>query len=135
MLDVLVALLLLAIALAGACATLIQTMRASHAALLSTRAVDLAADLTEDLQAAATDAQALAVLASWRARVPAVLPVAGLGPEGFITLARVLPREGEAPPAAPPHLYTVSLRWHGPSPGELREIDLPVPAAAPGLAP
>ena len=45
MLDVLVALLLLAVTLTGACATLVQTLRATHAALLASRATDLAADL------------------------------------------------------------------------------------------
>jgi Tfp pilus assembly protein PilV len=98
MLDVLVALLLLALTLTGACVTLVQAMRASHGALLATRAADLAADLTEDLQTARSPAQADALMAAWRRRVALDLPVADMEPGEFASLRPVPPAALGDPP-------------------------------------
>lgn len=125
MVDVLVALLLLAVALASACATLIQTMRAMHGALLATRAVDLAADLTEELRGVTSATQAQSMVNAWRERVSVALPVAGLEPEQFAALMPLPVEEGQAGDAAP-RRYELTLRWHGPPAAELRELRLPV---------
>lgn len=122
MLDVLVALLLLALTLTGACLTLLQTLRASHEALLATRAVDLAADLAEDLLGATSVTQVDTVLAAWRARVGSVLPVAGMDPEQFASLAEVARVPGDD---APP-LRELTLRWMAVSARAPRELRLPL---------
>lgn len=124
MLDVLVALLLLALTLTGACLTLLQTLRATHEALLATRAVDLAADLAEELQDAASAAQVDAVLEAWRGRVGAVLPVAGMEPEQFASLAELPHVAGDD---APP-VRELTLRWMAVSARAPRELRLPLAA-------
>lgn len=130
MIDVLVALLLLAVSLAGACATLIQTMRATHGALLTTRAVDLAADLTEELRGATSVTEAGMMVEAWRGRVRAILPVRGLAPQIFAELAPVPAQEGQTGGA--PQRFELTLRWHD-SPGTgLRDIHLPVIGWDPG---
>lgn len=131
MLDVLVALLLLAVVLTGTCATLIQAVRSSGDALRATRAVDLVADLTEELRGAGSTAQAEAVLASWRNRVPTVLPVGEMEPEEFASLARssLEPAEDAATPVSAPLL--LRLRWLGAG-SEPRELVLPVAAHVEG---
>ena len=70
--DVLVSLLLLATTLLGAGAALIQSLAASHAAALQTTAVDLAADLTESLQADNSNQELRFV--QWREHVAQKLP-------------------------------------------------------------
>lgn len=129
MLDVLAALLLLALTLTGACLTLLQTLRASHEALLATRAVDLAADLAEELQGAASAAQVDAVLSDWRTRVRAVLPVADMEPGQFASLTDI-PR---APAEDLPPAHELTLRWRATSTGAARELRLPL-AGLPDLA-
>lgn len=127
MLDVLVALLLLAVVLTGTCATLIQAVRSSGDAMRATRAADLAADLTEELRGAGSLAQAEAILAAWRSRVTAKLPVAGMAPEEFASLtpAPVKPADDATPPAVP--LLLLRLRWLG-ADSERRELLLPLAA-------
>lgn len=124
MLDVLVALLLLAVTLSGAGATLIQAMRASHGALLATRAVDLAADLSEQLREATSQEQAELLLADWRARVAAELPVAGMAPDEFASVTD-LPWDAAAPEDPTPGGRELRLRWWRAA-GEARELRLPV---------
>jgi Tfp pilus assembly protein PilV len=126
MIDVLVALLLLALTLAGACALLVNTMRSTRSALLTTRAVDLAADLAEDLLAEGAATPSAGQLASWRAQVAAVLPVGGLAEESFAQLAAV---EQPAPTAGAPRLWQLTLRWN--AGGGLRELSLPLSLPAP----
>jgi type IV pilus assembly protein PilV len=135
MLDVLVALLLLAITLTGACATLIQTMRATHGALLATRAVDLAADLSEELRGAASEAEASTLLATWRTRASVVLPVADLEPEDFAALVRILPAGAEASTADAVDGYLLTLRWQGAPGGAAREMAIPIAATWHGSTP
>lgn len=131
MLDVLVALLLLAVALTGACVTLIQAMRASGEALRATLAADLAADLTEELHSVADPAVREVVFASWRNKVATVLPVAGMKPEEFASLTTVPPEpvEGVMTPVAP--LLHLRLRWHTQG-GEIRELGLALAAPTGG---
>jgi hypothetical protein len=130
MVDVLVALLLLAVVLTGACATLIQAMRSTHSALLTTRAVDLAADLTEGLRGVTSATQAEALWSAWRERVSTVLPVGGMDPEEFAALV-ALPRDGQAADAVS-RRYELTLRWHEGRAGGLRELRLPVTVAVSG---
>jgi len=126
MLDVLVALLLLAVALTGACVTLIQALRATGDALRAAQAADLAADFTEGLRGETSPAEREALLASWRIKVAAALPVAGMMPGEFASLEPVAanPAEGAAP-AVP--LLHLRLRWHA-SGDEVRELRLPLAA-------
>lgn len=74
LLETLVALLLFALGLAGACATLVASLRATHQALLAGRAADLAADYVEDLHAAAADADFAALLGAAQQRANGSLP-------------------------------------------------------------
>lgn len=124
MVDVLVALLLLAVVLTGACATLIQSMRITHDALLATRAVDLAADLTEELRGVTSVSQVEPLVSAWRERVGASLPVEGLEPEEFAALlALPLPDQAGGPAS---RRYELVLRWRAPPQSGLRELRLPV---------
>ena len=119
--------LLLAVTLAGACATLIHSMRATHGALLATRAVDLAADLTEVLRDATSVQEAGLMFEAWREQVQVALPVAGLAPEEIAALA---PMPGEVEPAseAGSRRFELIMHWHGPPGTGLREMRLPVSA-------
>lgn len=129
MLDVLLALLLLATVLAGTCAALIQAVRASGESLRASRAADLAADLIEELRGAASATQANGILAAWRNRIPAALSVAGLGPEEMASLTASDPQPaGDATiPVAP--LLLLRLQWIGTG-SETRELVLPLAAQA-----
>jgi len=130
MIDVLVALLLLAVTLTGACATLVQTMRATHQALVATRSVDLAADLTEELLDVTSRAQADAVLIAWRNRVAVVLPVAEMDPREFASLTAAYELM-----ESPPYRYELTLRWRIARTREIRELSLPVTTALEPLVP
>jgi Tfp pilus assembly protein PilV len=123
LIDTLVALLLLSVALLGVGTSLIQSMRASHAATLQTLAVDLAADLAEDLQSARTDAEVTAAIDNWQLRVPAALPVTVLVPAPY-ALALL------AAPTATPNIarYDLLLRWRDPT--DKQAVTLAMPAAS-----
>src|SRR5690606_24448996 len=121
MLDVLIALLLLAVTLTGACATLVHTMRSTHDALLATRAVDLAADLSEELKHLAATMAPEEAVGAWRERVRAALPVAGLAPEQFASLV-IADTAGTGEPGADGALHLVTLRWRS-TRGELEELN------------
>ncbi len=127
MLDVLVALLLLAVVLTGACATSIQAIRATSDALRAMQAADLAADFTEELRTANSAAQAEALVATWRSQVPAMLPVGSMAPEEFFALALLPPHpaQGATAPAVVPR--TLRLRWLAAG-NDVRELILPVAA-------
>lgn len=73
MIDALVALLLFAVGLLAASAALVDGMRATHSAVLGGRAVDFAADLTEDTRGLSEEDAGAAFMA-WQARVDAALP-------------------------------------------------------------
>ena len=125
MLDVLVALLLLAIVLTGACATLVQTMRQVHGALLTTRAADLAADLAEELREVISATQADAAVAAWRTRVASALPIGGLLPEESASLRQVQAISDDSAVEAG-SAYEVTLRWRALPQGETASLTLPV---------
>jgi Tfp pilus assembly protein PilV len=125
MVDALVALLLLAVCLAGACATLFQTMRTTHDALLTTLAVDLAADLTEELRFATSDASRATVVDVWRERVMEILPVGGLQPGEFAALVPTPAAQGEAVNASLSYMELV-LQWHSLPGSGLHELRLPI---------
>jgi hypothetical protein len=74
--DALVALGLLAVTLLGACGSLHFALRATRAAAWQTRAVDLIADLDEDLQNADPTLPMEARLEAWRTRLQQNLPAA-----------------------------------------------------------
>jgi Tfp pilus assembly protein PilV len=76
MVDALLALLLFALVLLAAIAALIQGMRATHAAVLTGHAVDLAADLLEQHRALPAGAAQASLLGDWNARLQAELPAA-----------------------------------------------------------
>jgi hypothetical protein len=74
MVDALVALLLFALVLLAAIGALIQGMRATHAAALTSHAVDLAADLLEQRHALPDAADSTALLGAWNEQLRAELP-------------------------------------------------------------
>lgn len=74
MLDSLVALLLFAVVLLGAIAVLIQGMRATHAAVLTSRAVDLAADFLEERRALPPGEAVEPLFTAWDERLRTALP-------------------------------------------------------------
>jgi Tfp pilus assembly protein PilV len=117
-----VALLLLSLALLGAGASLIQSLRASHAATLQTLAVDLAADLAEDLQSARTDAEVTAAIDDWRLRVPVTLPGTGLVPAPYAQALLTAPT-----PTSNIARYDLLLRWRDPT--DKQAVTLAMPAA------
>jgi Tfp pilus assembly protein PilV len=126
LLDTLVALLLLAVVLTGSCATLIQSMRATGAALLSSRAADLAADFTEELRSASSASEVATLLTLWRTRVATLLPVAGMQKEEFAALQRAPVTSTGTVPVV--NTFLLTLRWQAPS-GERRQLTLPVALA------
>ncbi|MET0281233.1 MAG: hypothetical protein ABW278_08930 [Steroidobacteraceae bacterium] len=97
MIDTLIALLLFAIVILTACLTLTRSLRATHQALLSSRAVDAAADFIEDLhaRAAGDDIDSLAAAASEQAAARLPAPARTTAAE-LIQLAATLHR-GPAP--------------------------------------
>jgi Tfp pilus assembly protein PilV len=122
--DVLVALALLAVALLGSVAALTQTLAQSRAAALHTRAVDLAADFAEELRASAAAAERMTTLAAWQSRVAQALPVGTLPPAQYATAIAV------APTAQLPHARVdLVLRWHEPPANHPQQLTLPVAAA------
>lgn len=74
LIDALLALLLFALVLLAAIAALLQGMRATHAAVLTGRAVDLAADFLEQRHALPPGAPVEPLLADWNQRLGADLP-------------------------------------------------------------
>jgi hypothetical protein len=120
LIDTLVALLLLAFSLLGACTLLIRTLAASRAATIQTTAIDLAADLSEELAAEALRASVPSipdeVVRAWRLRVSDALPT-GIPPlDQFASFA---------PPV-------ISLRWWDPAMHRPTELEL---LAASGTTP
>lgn len=122
--DVLLAILLLATGLAGACAALIRTLQSTHDALLATRAVDLATDLAEQLLLAGNGAEVDSVFTRWRSTVGDSLPVAGLEPEALATLLPSLPDASSG--VSLPGSYTLTLHWRVRGESRLQELQFPV---------
>lgn len=124
MIDVLIALLLLAVTLAGACATLVRATRAAHQALLTTRAVDMAADLAEALEQPDRAGRPEELLAEWRSRIATALPTMGMAPEQVVSLAPLAPADESG--AWVEGVLELVLRWHGGPAQPPGEVRLPV---------
>lgn len=122
MIDVLVALLLLALTLTGACLALVQATRATHDALLATHAADLAADISEELRHAGSPEQAEQLLKAWRGRVVSTLPVKG---EDFAAFSEYTASEASNDEGSAVTSHMLRLRWEAHSAD--RELALPVP--------
>ena len=73
--EALIALLLLAMSLLGAGATLVESLAASRAALLESRASDLAGDLAESLRQPQSATVRSTIVAEWQHDARAVLPL------------------------------------------------------------
>jgi Tfp pilus assembly protein PilV len=73
--EALVAILLLAIAMLGAAAALVDSLAGQRAALLQTRATDLAANLAEALRASPDAASVTAEIEAWQGLVRNSLPL------------------------------------------------------------
>ena len=80
LIDTLTALTLLAISLLGVSGGVHYALRATHAALLQTQAVDLIADLAEDLHLATTDDALPSLMTEWQERVRQTLPARDFDP-------------------------------------------------------
>lgn len=74
LIDTLVALTLLAISLLGITGGVHYALRATHATLLQTQAIDLIADLAEDLRSIHAPDEVPTLLSDWQARVQQALP-------------------------------------------------------------
>lgn len=107
--DALVALALLGITLLGACGSVHFALRATRAAGWQARAVDLLADLDEDLQQAA-DREPAPALAEWQARLGRELPGG--------RILSVVPRRMDAGPGL--EFSELQLAWNG-MPGQRAE--------------
>lgn len=120
--DALVALALLAMTLLGACGALHFALRATRAATWQTRAVDLLADLDEDLQHADPARPDAARLQTWRARLPRELPAGDVSAIDARSLVI-----GEA------RIQWLDLRlaWNGTPGRPIETLQLPLPQANP----
>jgi hypothetical protein len=117
LIDALVALTLLAVTLLGACGSLHFALRATRAAAWQARAVDLVADLDEDLQHLDPALPLATRIASWRARLQRDLPaaeVAALDSRSFVVGERGI------------NWLDLRLNWNG-APGQRRHaLSLPL---------
>lgn len=121
--DALVALALLAITLLGACGSLQFALRATRAAAWQSQAVDLVADLDEDLQRTDTSLPLAAHLEAWLARMQQHLPAARIA---------ALTSRNLVVGTLPTTWHELRLDWNG-TPGQPRDsLQLPlVPADLP----
>jgi type II secretory pathway pseudopilin PulG len=117
--EALVSLLLLAIALLGAGRAVVEAMAGQHAALLRTRAADLASDLAEAVRGSSADA-ALPELVAWQSEASSQLPRA-------YAQALTLERSGSA--HILPADHEIVLQWRGGNDGAIAELRLPVSIA------
>jgi Tfp pilus assembly protein PilV len=122
--DTLVALTLLAVGLLGVSGGVHYALRATHATLLQTRAVDLVADLAEDLHSATASGELPALLSGWQARVQQVLPARDFSPPR-LTQARL--KQSDAASVA---WINVEMEWNGPA--GTRDGSLLLPVTSPG---
>lgn len=119
--DALVALALLAVTLLGACGSLHFALRATRSAAWQSRAVDLVADLDEDLQHTGPALPPAAQLESWRSRLRQELPAAEVS---------ALDRRSLAVGELTTDWLDLRLAWNG-MPGDARDfLRLPLAHAA-----
>jgi Tfp pilus assembly protein PilV len=97
LIDTLVALLLFAVMLLAAMAALLHGMRAMHAAVLTGRAVDLAADLLEQHRAQPAGTAIEPLRDAWLQRVATELP-AGAQATALALVQPLLPADAAAAP-------------------------------------
>jgi Tfp pilus assembly protein PilV len=119
LIDTLIALTLLAISLLGISGGVHYALRTAHATLLQTQAIDLVADLAEDLHSVAPD-QVHALLSGWQARVQLSLPTRDFDPP---RVARAELARGDAEPMA---WFDVDIGWKGVSGAPDGSLLLPV---------
>lgn len=116
LIEALVSLLLLAAGLLGAGRAVVEAMAAQHAALLQTRAADLASDLAETVRAI-NPGSTSTELAAWQSAALSQLPMAD---------AQALPIERSGSAQTLPADLAILLRWRGGNDGETAELRLPV---------
>jgi hypothetical protein len=123
LIDALVALTLLAVCLLGIGGGVHYALRSTQAALLQTQAVDLIADLSEDLHSVEAS-EVPSLLSEWRARVRRNLPARNFAPPRITRID--LGQQGQASLA----WVNVEMQWNGPS--GVRDGALSLPVTAPG---
>jgi Tfp pilus assembly protein PilV len=117
LIDTLVALTLLALSLLGASTSLIRTLAANHAAALQSTAVDLAADLAEDMRTAPAPSDEAVLIQDWHRRVAATLPI------------------GVPPLEQAVSATSVSMQWWDPAVHRPSAFALELAGAWPGITP
>jgi Tfp pilus assembly protein PilV len=120
LIEALVALLLLAAAMMGAGMTLVGALAAQRAALLQTRAADLAGNLAEALRSAPDLAAVQAEIQSWQGEVLQQLPQAQ--PQAL----------QHAPPSSPASLpagFDIQLQWREVRSSAFSQLRLPLALA------
>jgi Tfp pilus assembly protein PilV len=120
LIEALVALLLLATAMMGAGMALVDALAAQRAALLQTRAADLAGNLAEALRSAPDLATAQAEIQSWQGEVLRQLPRAQ---------AQALQRPRPLFPASLPAGFDIHLQWREGRSSAFSQLILPVALA------
>jgi Tfp pilus assembly protein PilV len=121
LIDTLVALTLLAVSLLGISGGVHYALRATQATLLQTQAVDLIADLSEDLHSVAAP-EVASLLSEWQVRVQRSLPARDFAPP---RLTRVdSGQEGVASMA----WINIEMQWNGLSGARNGVLTLPVTA-------
>ncbi len=126
--EAMVALLLLAIALLGAGAALVESLAAQRTALLQSRAADLASNLAEALRAAPDSATATAEIQAWRSAVLLQLPQADP-----VALARDLLPTVDSHSLLPAG-FDIRLQWRDPQLRTPAQLVLPLGIRAPAGA-
>jgi len=129
LIDTLIALSLLAVSLLGISGGVHYALRATHATLLQTQAVDLIADLAEDLHSVKVPGEVSALLADWQLRVRRTLPARDFEPP---RLTRV-----SLNPGAPDALawFDVQLEWNNLRGMHDGSLSLPVTSPGAGTMP
>jgi type II secretory pathway pseudopilin PulG len=118
--ETVVAMLLLAVGLFGAAASLIRGQVEVRATLLATRAADLAADLAEQLRTGAPDSSAELRLGQWQRTVGAMLTVGSPSVSAAGQLETVPTATGL------PASHAIRLVWWDPALRAPRRLELPV---------
>jgi hypothetical protein len=119
LIDTLIALTLLAVSLLGISGGVQYALRTSHATLLQTQAIDLVADLAEDLHSVKPE-QVPALLVDWQSRARQSLPARDFEPP---QLSRAQLARGDAEPIA---WLDVQMGWKSLSGAHDGALRLPV---------
>jgi Tfp pilus assembly protein PilV len=121
LIEALVALLLLATAMMGAGMALVDALSAQRAALLQTRAADLAGNLAEALRSAPNLAAAQVEIQSWQGQVLLLLPRAQ---------PQALQHPRPLSPASLPAAFDIRLQWREGRSSAISQLTLPLALAA-----